>query len=139
MTAVARKEPFGRPTKYQGDKTLKKVQACIKEGMSHRQIARHLGISSPTLYLWAEKYPDFSNILQKARDELVSRYERALLGQAEGNVTGNATAGIFMLKNLAPDEYRDRREHKVEVTDTLDLDFTGFDEAIDADYEEVDD
>jgi hypothetical protein len=31
-----------------------------------------------------------------------------------------------MLKNLAPDQYRDRREHKVEVTGTVELNYTGF-------------
>lgn len=146
MTAVQEKPAdyvFGRPTKYRGDQTVRQVIACARRGFSHRQIAQYLGIASPTLYDWDRKYPDFSNALAVARDSLVARYENALLGQAEGRITGgNSAAAIFMLKNLASDEYRDRREHKIETEEvgTIDIDFSGFDEdAEDAEFYDIED
>ena len=63
-----------------------------------------------------------------------------MLGQAEGSVVGNATAGIFLLKNIAPQEYRDKREYDIAVTQTVEIDYQGFeeDEYLEADYDRID-
>jgi hypothetical protein len=117
MTAVAVQ---GRPTKYHPElvQTVEQLPP-----MTLTQIAVALEITKSTLYEWIKIYPEFSDAVQNCRAQLVGQLEGNMLGQAAGTVTGNATAGIFMLKNLAPDEYRDRREHYVEVADTVEIEY----------------
>lgn len=134
--------PVGRPTLYRGEDTIEQVRECMAQGMSHRKIARTLGVSRNTLYRWADEKPEFRDILDQARDELVSRYETAMLGQAEGTIAGgNSAAGKFMLLNLAGEDYRERQEIVAEVkVETIELDYTGGQDdtdAIEAEFTEV--
>jgi len=140
MGAVQKKaNPVGRPTKYNA-RMITKINKLAEIGMTHTQIARDIGVARITLYEWAEKHPELSDALKRSRDGVVSRMESALVGQAEGEISGNATAGIFMLKNLAPDLYKDRRDHTVEVKEGVVINFLGYDDnddAIDGEFEEL--
>ena len=140
MGAAQKKaNPVGRPTKY-SPAIAAKANELATLGLTHTQIARNLDIARSTIYEWAEIHPELSDALKRSRDGLVSRMESALVGQAEGEITGNATAGIFMLKNLAPDLYKDRRDHTVEVKEGVVINFLGYDDnddAIDGEFEEL--
>lgn len=104
-------------------------------------IAQHFGVIRHTIYRWMERFPEFALEVKRCQEGLVDDLETAMVDQACGRLDGNATAGIFLLKNLAPDDYRDRREHVVEQHTIVELDFMGYDEdeldAIEAEYEEV--
>ena len=127
---------MGRPTKYR-EEMPDEIRAMGP--MTVTKLALALGVAIDTMYAWMNKYPDFSDAVKESRAGVVMRLEDAMIGQAEGTVTGNATAGIFLLKNLAPKEYRDRREVQVE-SQSLEINFVGFDEdAIEGDFEELDD
>ena len=119
-----RTQNIGRPPKFKGQETIDRVLAM--EPTTVTGIAQNLGVVVETIYAWCGQDQAFSEAVNKCRQGVVRNLERSMLGQAAGEVNGNATAGIFMLKNLAPDQYRDRREHTVEVNTTVELNYTGF-------------
>jgi hypothetical protein len=69
-------------------------------------------------------HPEFSDTMKMARCLAQEWWEDTLAGQARGRYEGgSATAAIFAMKNQFPDDYRDRREHYVEVTDTVEIEY----------------
>jgi transposase-like protein len=131
----------GRPTKYLDKVTVAKVTELeqLENGATVTAIAHHLGVDVSTVSDWQAIYPDFSRAVNSCRTRLTRRLEGAMLGQAEGSVVGSAVAGIFLLKNIAPQEYRDKREHHIEVTQTVEIDYQGFEEDyIEGTYENID-
>lgn len=137
MSTPAKTEPFWLD-KYRPEH-VDELRAM--EAATVAQIARHFGVCRDTIYSWMQRFPEFEAEVRRCRAGLVQDMESALVQQAKGEIQGNATAAIFLLKNLAPDDYRDRREHVVETHTVVELDFMGYDEdeldAIEAEYEEV--
>ncbi len=90
----ARKEPFGRPTKYDGE-TLNKAKAYINGGYKKRGpvpimagLANVLGVTKVTLYEWAKTHKDFSytlDSLQELQEELLA--SKGLMGETNTVIT----------------------------------------------------
>jgi hypothetical protein len=99
-----------------------------QEGKTWTAIAATIGVARETLYDWMDKKPDFSDAMKQSRHMAQLWWEDTLQGQSRGAFEGgNATAAIFAMKNQFPDDYRDRREHQVDTTQTIELNFLGFD------------
>lgn len=120
---------FGRPPLYEGDKTIKKVEAYLRactdepvQYVKHQSsrgaktfetrirvrvptiegLAVHLRCTKPTIYDWAEKYPDFSYALEHLRAIQAARL-------AEGGLSGTYNPTISKLL-LHGHGYADRLE-----------------------------
>lgn len=121
---------MGRPTKYEGEKTIKYAVKLANLGATNDQIADFLEVNVDTLYEWGEKHPEFSESLKRAKeihdDQLV---EKSLLKRATGYIRTierldkdgcavacqeelppDPTSMIFWLKNRQPQKWRDRQE-----------------------------
>lgn len=61
--------PAGRPTDYRPE-FCERVIELGRLGYSHAQIAAHadIDVARKTLYEWADKYPEFSDAITRARD-----------------------------------------------------------------------
>lgn len=59
---------MARPTKYDPSYCDEALEFIGKQGKSIVQFARHLEVDRTTIYQWAKDYPEFSNILTRAKD-----------------------------------------------------------------------
>ena len=57
----------GRPSKYE-EKHCKVAIDYLRKGKSITQLAREIGVSKSTVYLWAEQHERFSDALQQGRE-----------------------------------------------------------------------
>lgn len=124
-TGMAR---VGRPTAFR-DSFHDDVIDYARGGLSYAAIAVKLGVSRDSLYEWMRNDPDFSDTMKRAREIAMAWWEETLKGQATGTVDGgSATAAIFAMKNQFPDDYRDRKELKVDAeVGVFEIDFQGYD------------
>ncbi len=99
----------GRPSKYDpGFCDLAYEQ--MKLGFSKTATAGYLGIARSTLHQWSDDHPEFSDAIKLGEAARTLKLETDLLSAADGPTV---TSRIFALKNAAPDEWRDKREHEV--------------------------
>ena len=131
-------EKAGRKTKYDTHVVpyLKRIPSWRKQGMTEEQVADKLDIAYSTLNLYKNKYSEFSEALKKGKEELIEELKDSLYKKAMGyeyeetetwleEVDGvqkkrvkrmkkvahpDTGALAFALKNLAPDEWRDRQD-----------------------------
>lgn len=123
------------------------IEGWARDGLSKEQIARNIGCSRDTLNEWEKKFPDISDALKKGREVVVREVENALIKRAKGydieetteelrfnrstgqselivtkrvkkHVAPDTGAAAFVLKNYAPDKWRDRKD--VEISGQLD-------------------
>jgi hypothetical protein len=115
--------PGGRPTEYQGQKTIDRVTDFYRDAepyyespvekqdkngnvttymerkantpMMRTQLAQYLNISRVTLYTWMDLYPEFLNAIKKGEERLMQEFlvENGLLGNY------NPAFAIFTAKN----------------------------------------
>ena len=123
----------GRPTKYQGAQTLKKVRAylssCVGQevrkvrsesprGVSYviytrpnlpstYRLAKVLGVSRSTVYEWTSKHQDFSDLLE----ELVAIQEDILV---ELGLSREIDSGLVKFILSARHGYREKKEVQVQ-------------------------
>lgn len=124
----AEKRPIGRPSKY--DPTYCEVAIRMGErGKTWTAIAAELGVVRDTLYNWMDEHDEFFDAMKASRHAAQQWWEDTLQMQARGELESgaSATAAIFAMKNQFPDDYRDRREHKVEAN-VVELDFLGYED-----------
>jgi len=119
----------GKYHKWLKPENLLTLQAWKRDGLTDAQIAKNVGISTVTLYDWINKYPNIANVLKIGKEQAVTELENAMFKAARGykyeeqvmSASGkvetvqrwqaaNATSGIFLLKNWAPNRYSDRKE-----------------------------
>ena len=130
----------GRPTKLTPE-NKKLALAMVKLGASLEQVADELEINVTTLYHWKKHNEPFSKALKEAQEIRLDRIEGSFMARAEGqfvevektyklkDADGNErletvaervyyppdiTAGIFTLKNLRRDKWRDK--HDIEAS-----------------------
>lgn len=101
----------GRPSKYAPELCDQLVEMA-KEGASLLECALELGVCKQTLFNWAEQHPEFLDAIKRAKAYRQVWWERvhrkcAMLGD------GNSSAIQFGLKNIAPDDYRDKVEQEI--------------------------
>lgn len=104
-----------------------------EEGLFDHQLAQRMGIGHSTIYEWQGKYPEFAEVMKKAKDRADELVENALFKRAIGyeytevvkerakngrlvvvketvkENAPNVTAQIFWLQNRKPDQWKDRR------------------------------
>ncbi len=75
---------MGRPTKY-SKKKLKLAEELARKGNTNKEIAAKLNIAESVFYEWCKKYPEFSEVIKKAREEYaIPEVEGALFKLATG-------------------------------------------------------
>ena len=110
---------------------LEKVLEWSRLGMTDKQIAKNIGITTATLYEWKKKFPKFAEEVSKAKSEIKLELEKSMLNLAIGKAyveevktvldpsTGkvtrvektrkqlppNANLQTFLAKNLMPEKY----------------------------------
>ncbi|WP_268914097.1 helix-turn-helix domain-containing protein [Lentilactobacillus sp. SPB1-3] len=123
---------------------LIKIEGWARDGLTDEQIAQNMGISSATLYVWENKYPEILESLKKGKEVTDYAVESALLRRALGyktvevtksiseetgeleifkevekEVPPDTTAQIFWLKNRQPEKWRDKQD--IDVSGSLNM------------------
>ena len=110
---------------------LKKICEWARLGLSDKQLAKNIGITTVTLYDWKKRFPEFAEAIAKAKAELKIELEKSMFDLAVGKTyveeiktildpnTGkvirvektrkqippNANLQTFLAKNLMPEKY----------------------------------
>jgi len=133
----------GRKNKYETHVKpfLDRIPFWRKDGMTEKQIADKLGIAEDTLHRYKNLYSEFSECLKKGRENLLEELKESLYKRAMGYKTEEVkqlirktragkeitevekytkevhsdTCLIFALKNLDPENWRDRRELQQDI------------------------
>ena len=110
---------------------LEKICEWSRLGITDKQIAKNIGITTVTLYEWKKRFPEFAEAVSQAKQELKLELEKSMLDLAMGKayvedvktvvdpVTGdilrvertrrqlppNANLQTFLAKNLMPEKY----------------------------------
>lgn len=119
---VKKKNPGGRPSKYRPAFHPKQSKKWLSEGGTKKGCAAQFGISYSQYCEWQNKYPEFG----EANKDGVAVMEKTIVGSMFKSANGfvaengqeyapNTTAGIFLLKNINPQDWRDRREVVADV------------------------
>lgn len=127
---------------------LAEIKQWLDNGLFDKQIAKNIGITQKTLIEWKDKYPTLRTMFLTARKaavhEVVNALYRSALGFHEKEQVidnkgkkqivnkyypPNVAAGIFLAKNWAAGEYKDKWD--VDVNGKLPIVITGDDEIAD--------
>jgi hypothetical protein len=106
----------GRPTKYD-PAYCEAVVVHMAEGASLTSFAAEIDVCRDTITEWANVHEEFSAAVKKGKAKCAAWWEATNRNLAKTG-TGNATACIFGLKNMAADDWRDKVEtqHSGNVT-----------------------
>lgn len=96
----------------------------LGQGYSLRSFAGVVGCNPDSLYEWMKVHPAFSDAIKTGRAKGQWEWEKGLKAQAKKN-DGNTAAHIFAMKNLYPDDWRDKLDH--EHKGALTINITGDD------------
>lgn len=115
---------FGRPTKYKKEFGPEVLKRCMSgELITTASICCFLEISRDTFYEWLDKFEDFSDSIKKAKEYRMQTMEEHGLKGVWGGKAFNGVPWIFLMKNMFPEEYRDRHEIKHGNADDKDFKF----------------
>ncbi len=131
------KSKAGRPTGYKPEYVEQAEKLC-KLGATDMELADFFNVSERTIYRWSSKFPEFCQALKSGKDVADERVERSLYHKAVGytyetvkifnsngeplivpyreHVPPSDTAAIFWLKNRRSDEWRDKRDVDLTLT-----------------------
>jgi transposase len=99
---------MSRPTDYKPE-YCQAVIEHMKDGASLTSFAAEINVARSTINYWMESFPEFSEAVKIAKAKCAAWWEKVSRTNAiEGG--GNATLCIFGLKNMAPDEWREKQE-----------------------------
>lgn len=105
-------DKVGRPTSYRPEYAEQVIQVCA-EGYSLTGFAGRIGVARSSINEWAEKHPEFSDAVNRAKAKRAQFWEaRALEVAQTGGTGGQSTMIIFGLKNHAPEDFADRQQHE---------------------------
>ena len=112
----------GSPSKYDPNIHPAKAREWLRAGNTKASIAHAFGISTSTFCEWQNVHPEFSEALNQGVDLQEKYLVNSLFEAATSRIddTGryhgpNTTASIFLLKNIRPENWRDRREVEAKV------------------------
>lgn len=113
---------------------LGEIKAWLKDGVADKYIAANMKISQKTLIEWKEKYPVLRTLFLRYRRAAVCIIENALFKSAVGHFETeqvidnkgkkqvvkkyyppNVAAAIYLSKNWAKDEYKDKWDVDMQV------------------------
>lgn len=100
---------MARPSKYDPDYCNQIVEFC-KDGSSLTSFAAAIDVCRDTLTQWAETHEEFSLAVKRAKAQCAAWWEKTARSNAMGAGNGNATLCIFGLKNMAPEDWREKNE-----------------------------
>lgn len=137
----------GRPTEYKPEYAEQAEKLC-KLGATDKDLADFFDVSIRTVERWRVQHEEFCRAAKNGKDEADNRVERSLYQRAVGytfesekifqnkgevvrapcleHVPPDVTAAIFWLKNRRKDEWRDRTEHNVNQTVTINVAFEDY-------------
>lgn len=112
---------------------LIEIEEMLKKGLRDNQIAKAIGVTPQTLCNWKNRFELLNFVWKKARHVALKEVENATFKSACGYyvteqiidnqgkkraikrwVPGSTGDRALLLKNWAPDEYKDKREMTVE-------------------------
>ena len=127
---------------------LSKIKEWLDAGLYDKDIAANIGITQKCLIDWKKKFPTLRTMFLNGRQAAVHAVTNALYKSALGfheteqvidnkgkkqvvkkYFAPNVAAGIFLMKNWAPHEYKDKWD--VEVSGQLPVVLSGDDEVED--------
>jgi len=72
-------------TKYKDEITDRKVFLLARDkGLNKKQLAKAIGITEETFYIWIKKYPTFSESIKKGQELSIENVENAMYRSAMG-------------------------------------------------------
>jgi len=98
----------GRPSKYKPE-YCEAIVAHMAEGASATSFAASIGVSRSTITEWASEHPEFSAAVTRGKTMCAAWWEKLARTNAMTG-DGNATLTVFGLKNMAPDDWREKQE-----------------------------
>src|SRR5690348_11921447 len=97
----------GRPSKYDESYCDAVVEHCA-QGASLTSFAAEIDVARSTINEWMEQHEDFSEAVKRAKAKCAAWWESKARTGLSGEV--NPTLCIFGLKNMAPDDWREKNE-----------------------------
>ena len=108
MAGKVAKRKNGRPTAYRaGFDEL--VEDHLSTGKSLTTFAGVVGVTPQTLHTWMHKHGGFLDAVARGRAKGQAVWEERMTNQAL-NRPGDGHTLMFMMKNLYPNDFRERRE-----------------------------
>lgn len=101
----------GRPSKYKPT-YCDLVIEHMSEGASLTSFAAEIGVSRDTVSEWCAKHDEFSASVKIGKSKCAAWWEKIGRKNAQSG-DGNATLVIFGLKNMAPDDWREKSEQHI--------------------------
>lgn len=101
----------GRPSKYEAA-FCEQVIAHMADGASLTSFAAEINVARSSLNEWMAQHEEFSEAVKIGKAKCAAWWEKmGRLNAASGE--GNATLVIFGLKNMAPDDWREKTEQHI--------------------------
>ena len=114
----------GRPSKYNEAYDSLIIEE-MSQGKSIAAFAAEIGVARSTIQEWEKQYPTFSVALKTGKAKCAAWWEERIRAIVKGE-TGNVTAAIFGLKNMAAEDWKDK--HDVEHSGTMTVNVLKFSE-----------
>jgi transposase len=100
----------GRPTKYD-PAYCEQVVEHMAQGASLTSFAAQISVARSTINQWMDDNPEFSEAVHVAKAKCAAWWELCGRNIAMGNGgPGASTLAVFGMKNMAPDDWRDKTE-----------------------------
>ena len=102
------KRPVGRPSKYRPE-YCDMVVEHMSEGASLTSFAALVGVARSTISEWMDEHEEFSVAATRGKAACAAWWERVARKNAVTG-EGNATLTVFGLKNMSPEDWREKQE-----------------------------
>lgn len=136
------KHAGGRPTSYRTEFATQAEKLCAL-GATDQEIADFFKVDARTIYRWKHEYPEFCQSLKVGKTVADERVERSLFQKAIGyeqdevkifmpanaekpvyapfraKIAPDTVAAIFWLKNRRPEEWRDKKDLSIDMSESL--------------------
>ena len=107
----------GKYHEWLTEEGLLRVEAWARDGLTQEDIAHNIGINKTTLYDWMNRFPEFSNALNKNREVADILVENALFKRALGYEYEEVTTEIRKVPYIGKDgKTHERKEKHVKKT-----------------------
>lgn len=104
------KRPVGRPSLYD-PAYCEQVVEHMATGASLTSFAAEIDVSRDTVSEWSNVHPEFSVAVKRGKAKCAAWWEKRGRSIAEtGGGPGAGTLVMFGLKNMGPDDWRDKQE-----------------------------
>lgn len=95
------------PVEYDA-KFCRKVIDHLATGVGILSFAREIGVTKKIINVWAKEHPEFSDALERAHAARAAYWEDQIIACTKAGKP--STGAQWMLKNIDPDEYKDKTE-----------------------------